>query len=102
MGLLTDLGNFATGAIERDKELTNEKLAIRAEELKANSLKFRSIAQIKSDVFSSIEVLCSTCRCCSSKFSRTVSIIGLAKNLYKTNRVIAKEKIASVIKYFKL
>ena len=36
MGLLTDLGNFATGAIERDKELTNEKLAIRAEELKAN------------------------------------------------------------------
>jgi hypothetical protein len=36
MGLLTDLGNFATGAIERDRELTNEKLAIRAEELKAN------------------------------------------------------------------
>src|SRR5210317_724712 len=36
MGLLTDLGNFATGAIERNRELTNEKLAIRAEELKAN------------------------------------------------------------------
>jgi len=36
MGLLTDLGSFATGAIERDRELTNEKLAIRAEELKAN------------------------------------------------------------------
>ncbi len=36
MGLFTDLGNFATGMVERDRELTNEKLAIRAEELKAN------------------------------------------------------------------
>ncbi len=36
MGLFTDLGNFATGMIERDKELTKENLAIRAEELKAN------------------------------------------------------------------
>ena len=36
MGLFTDLGNFGKGMIERDRELTNEKLAIRAEELKAN------------------------------------------------------------------
>ena len=36
MGLLTDLGNFATGAIERDREITNENLKIRAEELQAN------------------------------------------------------------------
>ena len=36
MGLFTDLGNFATGAIERDKEITKENLAIRADELKAN------------------------------------------------------------------
>jgi hypothetical protein len=36
MGLFTDLGNFATGAIERDREITKENLAIRADELKAN------------------------------------------------------------------
>jgi hypothetical protein len=37
MGIsLTDLGNFATGAIERDREITNENLKIRAEELQAN------------------------------------------------------------------
>jgi len=36
MGFFTDVGNFATGMVERDRELTNEKLAIRAEELKAN------------------------------------------------------------------
>jgi len=36
MGFFRDVGNFATGMIERDRELTNEKLAIRAEELKAN------------------------------------------------------------------
>lgn len=37
MGIsLRDLGNFAVGAIERDRELTKEDLAIRAEELKAN------------------------------------------------------------------
>jgi len=36
MGFFKDLGNFATGAIERDRELTNEKLKIRAEELQAN------------------------------------------------------------------
>jgi len=33
---LGDLGSFATGAIERDRELTSEKFAIRADELKAN------------------------------------------------------------------
>ena len=37
MGIsLKDLGSFATGAIERDRELTSEKFAIRADELKAN------------------------------------------------------------------
>jgi len=37
MGIsLTDLGNFASGAIERDREITNENLKIRAEELQAN------------------------------------------------------------------
>ena len=36
MGFFTDVGNFAKGMIERDREITNEKLAIRAEELKAN------------------------------------------------------------------
>lgn len=37
MGInLTDLGNFAYGAIERDREITNENLKIRAEELQAN------------------------------------------------------------------
>ena len=36
MGFFKDLGNLATGAIERDRELTNEKLKIRAEELQAN------------------------------------------------------------------
>ena len=37
MGIsLKDLGSFATGAIERDRELTSEKFKIRAEELKAN------------------------------------------------------------------
>ena len=30
MGFFKDLGNFATGAIERDRELTNEKLKMRA------------------------------------------------------------------------
>jgi hypothetical protein len=33
---LGDIGNFAKGAIERDKEITKENLAIRADELKAN------------------------------------------------------------------
>lgn len=33
---LKDIGNFATGAIERDKQITKENLIIRAEELKAN------------------------------------------------------------------
>ena len=33
MGFFTDVGNFATGMVERDRELTNEKLAIRAEEV---------------------------------------------------------------------
>ena len=37
MGIsLMDLGNFASGAIERDREITNENLKIRAEELQAN------------------------------------------------------------------
>lgn len=37
MGIsLKDLGSFATGAIERDRELTSEKFKIRADELKAN------------------------------------------------------------------
>jgi hypothetical protein len=36
MGFFTDVGNFAKGMIERDREITNENLAIRAEELKAN------------------------------------------------------------------
>ncbi len=37
MGIsLRDLGSFATGAIERDRELTSEKFKIRADELKAN------------------------------------------------------------------
>lgn len=37
MGIsLTDLGNFVTGAIERDREITKENLAIRADELAAN------------------------------------------------------------------
>lgn len=37
MGIsLKDLGNIATGAIQRDRELTRENLAIRHEELKAN------------------------------------------------------------------
>ncbi len=36
MGLFTDLGNFATGAIKRDRELTKENLAIRADNLQAN------------------------------------------------------------------
>ena len=37
MGIsLIDLGNFAAGAIERDREITNENLKIRAEELQAN------------------------------------------------------------------
>ena len=33
---LTDLGNIAVGAIERDREITKEDLAIRAENLQAN------------------------------------------------------------------
>jgi len=37
MGIsLMDLGNFATGAIERDREITNENLKVRGEELRAN------------------------------------------------------------------
>ena len=37
MGIsLMDLGNFASGAIERDREITNENLKIRGEELRAN------------------------------------------------------------------
>ena len=37
MGIsLIDLGNFAAGAIERDREITNENLKIRGEELRAN------------------------------------------------------------------
>ena len=36
MGWLTDIGNIAVGAIERDRELTKEDLIIRAENLKAN------------------------------------------------------------------
>ena len=36
MGRLTDIGNVAVGAIERDREITKEDLIIRAENLKAN------------------------------------------------------------------
>ena len=36
MGWLTDIGNVAVGAIERDREITKEDLIIRAENLKAN------------------------------------------------------------------
>jgi len=36
MGFLTDIGNIAVGAIERDREITKEDLAIRAENLQAN------------------------------------------------------------------
>jgi len=37
MGIsLTDFGNFAVGAIERDREITKEDLAIKADELTAN------------------------------------------------------------------
>ena len=36
MGFFTDVGNFAKGMIERDREITNENLKIRAEELQAN------------------------------------------------------------------
>ena len=37
MGIsLIDLGNFAAGAIERDREITNENLKVRGEELRAN------------------------------------------------------------------
>ena len=36
MGFLTDLGNITVGAIERDREITKEDLAIRAENLQAN------------------------------------------------------------------
>jgi len=37
MGIsLTDLSNFAVGAIERDREITNENLKVRGEELRAN------------------------------------------------------------------
>ena len=36
MGFWTDLGNFAVGAIEKDRENTKEKFAIRNEELQAN------------------------------------------------------------------
>jgi hypothetical protein len=37
MGIsLIDLGNFAAGAIERDREITNENLKVRGEDLRAN------------------------------------------------------------------
>ena len=36
MGWLTDVGNIAVGAIERDREITKEDLIVRAENLKAN------------------------------------------------------------------
>ena len=36
MGWLTDLSNVAVGAIERDRQITKEDLAIRAENLQAN------------------------------------------------------------------
>jgi len=36
MGWLTDVGNIAVGAIERDRQITKEDLAIRAENLQAN------------------------------------------------------------------
>ena len=36
MGWLTDIGNAAVGAIERDREITKEDLILRAENLKAN------------------------------------------------------------------
>ena len=36
MGWLTDVGYLAVGAIERDREITKEDLAIRAENLQAN------------------------------------------------------------------
>ena len=36
MGWLTDIGNVAVGAIDRDREITKEDLIIRAENLKAN------------------------------------------------------------------
>ena len=36
MGWLTDIGNVAVGAIERDREITKEDLIIRGENLKAN------------------------------------------------------------------
>jgi hypothetical protein len=40
MGIFTDLGNVMVGAIDRDREITKENLAIRADELtaKRNSL----------------------------------------------------------------
>ena len=36
MGWLTDIGNVAVGAIDRDREITKEDLIIRGENLKAN------------------------------------------------------------------
>jgi len=36
MGWLTDVGNVAVGAIDRDRQITKEDLAIRAENLQAN------------------------------------------------------------------
>ena len=36
MGWLTDIGNIAVGAIDRDRQITKEDLAIRAENLQAN------------------------------------------------------------------
>ena len=36
MGWLTDVGNIAVGAIDRDRQITKEDLAIRAENLQAN------------------------------------------------------------------
>ena len=35
MGIFTDLGNVMVGAIERDREITKENLAIRGDELTA-------------------------------------------------------------------
>mgnify|MGYP001146296357 CR=1 FL=1 len=36
MSIWRDLANFGTGAIERDKQITKENLAIRADNLQAN------------------------------------------------------------------
>ena len=46
MGLLTDLSNFAVGAIERDREKTQEAAKDRADELIANR---NSILKMKEE-----------------------------------------------------